>query len=131
MNATLRNVTAALAAIFGIATLMSGGTALFGGAAGRAFAGNAVPFVLWFNFLAGFAYVLAAAAIWRQSRFTFPLALAIGAATLLVFALFALAVASGVADEARTFGAMTLRSAFWLAVAWIVRRNNTPSANKE
>lgn len=131
MSATLRNVIAALAAIFGIATLMSGATALFGGAAGRAFAGNAVPFVLWFNFLAGFAYVLAAAAIWRQSRFTFPLALAIGAATLLVFALFALAVASGVAHETRTFGAMTLRSAFWLAVAWIVRRNNTPSANKE
>ncbi len=131
MSATTRHTIAALATIFGVATLMSGGTALFGGAAGRAFAGEAVPFVLWFNFLAGFAYILAGVAIWRQSRLAFLFALAIAAATLLVFALFVVAVASGVAHEARTFGAMTLRSAFWLAVAWIVRRENTPPASKE
>lgn len=121
MNATGLRIIAVVAAIFGVATIFSGGTALFGGEAGKAFAGNAVPFVLWFNFLAGFTYVAAALAIWRRSRFAFPLALAIAVATLVVFVLFVIAVISGVPHEARTIGAMTLRSAFWLAAAWTTR----------
>jgi hypothetical protein len=40
--------------------------ALFGTEATRAAAGNAVPFVLWFNFLAGFAYILAGLGLLRQ-----------------------------------------------------------------
>ena len=32
---------------------------LFGGEAARAAAGQFMPFVLWFNFIAGFAYVVA------------------------------------------------------------------------
>ena len=49
---------AAIAAgVFGVLTLYSGGMALFGGELARAAVGNAVPFVLWFNFLAGFAYI--------------------------------------------------------------------------
>ena len=56
---------AAVAIVFGVATVFAGGTALFGGEAARAAAGNAVPFVLWFNFLAGFAYVAAGAGLWR------------------------------------------------------------------
>lgn len=37
-----------VAVVFGVLTIMSGGRALFGGAAARAAMGNAVPFVLWF-----------------------------------------------------------------------------------
>src|SRR3972149_6112930 len=48
--------TAAL--VFGAATIRSGGSVLFGD--GAPAAGNVVGFVLWFNFLAGFAYVVAA-----------------------------------------------------------------------
>ena len=51
-------IAAALIAIaFGIVTVIVGGKTLFGGAEVRAAAGNIAPFVLWFNFIAGFAYV--------------------------------------------------------------------------
>ena len=41
---------------------------LFGDAVARGSAGNYVPFVLWFNFLAGFAYKIAGAGFWRVQR---------------------------------------------------------------
>ena len=44
---------------FGLLTIREGGSILFGSGASRAAAGNYVPFVLWFNFVAGFAYILA------------------------------------------------------------------------
>lgn len=113
----LRRTVAVIAALFGVATVVSGGRALFGGIAAREAVGDAVPFVLWFNFLAGFAYVAAGLALWNRHRAAAPLAWAIGLATLAVFALFGLAVWSGVAYEMRTVGAMTLRTLFWLAVA--------------
>jgi hypothetical protein len=53
---------------FGLLTIKSGGTILFGEDAAREAAGNYVPFVLWFNFLAGFAYVIAGAGLWIQTR---------------------------------------------------------------
>ena len=76
---------ALLAGAFGIATVVSGGRVLFGPEAVRAAAGQVVPFVLWFNFLAGFAYLAAAVGLWRARRWAAPLSLAIAAATALVF----------------------------------------------
>ena len=52
-------VAALVALVFGALTVTSGGKVLFGSEATRAAAGAYVPFVLWFNFLAGFAYVAA------------------------------------------------------------------------
>lgn len=46
-----------IAVVFGVATLIEGGNVLGGGPDARAEAGNVVPFVLMFNFGAGFAYV--------------------------------------------------------------------------
>ncbi|MDP6882721.1 MAG: hypothetical protein QF830_01170 [Rhodospirillales bacterium] len=56
-----------VAAAFGLVTLKSGGEVLFFEGAGRQAAGDYVSFVVWFNFLAGFAYIVAAAglALWR------------------------------------------------------------------
>lgn len=115
------------AAVFGVMTIASGGRALFGGEAARAAVGAFVPFVLWFNFLAGFAYVAAAAAILFEHRLAGPLAAVLAAATLTVFLLFGIAVALGIPYEARTVGAMTLRSGFWLAAALLIRRWSTAS----
>ena len=53
-------VVAALAGVFGVATVAKGAQILFGSAIARVDAGHYVPFVLWFNFLAGFAHVAAA-----------------------------------------------------------------------
>lgn len=113
----------AFAAIaFGVLTIKEGGTVLFGGEAARAAAGHYVPFVLWFNFVAGFAYVIAGAGLWWQRRWAVWLAMAIAAATLIVFAAFGVHVASGGGYEKRTLFAMILRSAVWIAIAAIGAR---------
>ena len=72
-----------LAVGLGSLTLKEGGTVLFGGDAVRAAAGNYVPFILWFNFVAGFAYVVAGIGLWMQRRWAVWLAVAIAAATAL------------------------------------------------
>ncbi len=107
---------AVIAMIFGALTLFSGGTALFGGAAEKTLAGNVVPFVLWFNFLAGFVYIYAANALWTYAPTAKSIALILGFATLTIFGLFLVKVAGGTPFEMRTIGAMTLRSGFWLVI---------------
>ena len=107
---------AAVAAIvFGVATIGAGGDVLFGD--GAKAAGNVVGFVLWFNFLAGFAYVAAGAGLWLRRRWSARLALAIAAGTLLIFAAFGICVAAGGPFAARTVWAMTLRSVVWILIA--------------
>ncbi|EPX80043.1 hypothetical protein [Litoreibacter arenae] len=110
------------AALFGVATIYSGGTALFGGAAAREAVGDAVPLVLWFNFLAGFAYILGAVAMFIRAPWARLVAWLIAASTLLVFAIFAVMALSGTPFEWRTVGAMVLRSGFWLAIALALSR---------
>ena len=51
-----------------------------------------------------------------------PLALAIAAATVLVFGAFGIHVAAGGAFEARTAWAMMLRSAIWILIAVLAFR---------
>src|SRR4030065_680685 len=78
-----------VAVIFGLLTIKEGGSVLFGDEAARAAAGNYVPFVLWFNFVAGFAYVVAGAGLWLQQSWAGWLGAAIAAAaapTLVTFA---------------------------------------------
>jgi hypothetical protein len=112
------SVVAVLAALFGLATVYSGGRALFGGEQAAAAVGNAVPIVLWFNFCAGFVYILAAVGVFLRQPWAVPLAWVIGIATLIVFAVFAALVLFGTAFEWRTVGAMALRSGFWLGIAF-------------
>ena len=113
----------AIAAIaFGVLTVFSGGRALFGGMEARAELGNVVPFVLWFNFIAGFVYVLAGVALLRTKRWAAAVALLLAVATVLVFLAFAVHIVAGGAFEARTVGALSLRSLFWIAVALVAMR---------
>ena len=117
-----------LAVLFGLMTLKEGGTVLFCGEAARTAAGAYVPFVLWFNFLAGFAYVVAGIALWRRQGWAAGLALGIALATALVFAAFGVYVMNGGAFEVRTMAAMALRTTVWLvvgALAWRMRPGRT------
>jgi uncharacterized membrane protein (DUF2068 family) len=102
---------------FGLMTLKEGGSVLFIDGAARAAAGAYVPLVLWFNFLAGFAYVVAGVGLWRQQRWAAWLALAIAAATALVFVAFGVYVLAGGAYEQRTVLALALRTLLWTAIA--------------
>lgn len=92
---------ATLAGVFGVATVAKGTQVLFGSSVARVEAGHYVPFVLWFNFLAGFAYLAAA----------------------LVFLAFGAHVLSGGAFETGTVAAMTLRTAAWGAIALVTSRH--------
>lgn len=111
--------SAVVAIAFGLLTLKEGGTVLFGGEAARAAAGHYVSFVLWFNFLAGFAYVVAGFGLWRRQAWAAWLAIVIAASTLLVFVAFLIHIGSGGDWEQRTLVAMILRSGVWLAIAAI------------
>ena len=106
---------AIVAVAFGLATIKAGGSVLFGD--GAQAAGSVVGFVLWFNFLAGFAYVATGIGLWMLRRWAALLAAAIAAGTLLVFVAFGVHVVLGGAFEARTVWAMTLRSVVWVLIA--------------
>ena len=111
-----------VAVLFGLLTIKEGGAVLLGDEAAVAAAGNYVPFVLWFNFVAGFAYVIAGAGLWMQQRWAVWLAVAIAAATALTFAAFGAHMVSGGAYEQRTVIAMSLRTFTWVAIATIAWR---------
>ena len=110
---------AIVAVVFGLLTIVSGARALFGGAD----MGAVVPFVLWFNFVAGFAYVLAGVGLWYRSSWATGLSIAIVLATAVVFATFLWQVWTGTAYEARTMGAMGLRLAVWVSIAILAVRS--------
>ena len=111
-------VAAALVAVtFGIVTIIVGGKTLFGGVEDRATAGNIVPFVLWFNFLAGFAYIIAGLGLFLWKRWAAQLSAAIAVATIAVFIALGIHIFFGGLFEIRTVAAMTIRSAVWIVIA--------------
>ncbi len=117
MNANrIANWMAIAAIVFGVVTVLTGGRALFGGLETRADFGNAVPFVLWFNFLAGFVYIVAGAGLLLCRRWAVYASLFVAVSTIIVFVAFGVHVIGGGAFERRTIGALTIRSLFWVAV---------------
>lgn len=102
-----------IALVFGIATIRSGGSVLFSEEAARA-AGNSVYFVVWFNFLAGFVYLIAGAGFFFMQRWSFYISGLIALTTLAVFSAFVAYILTGEAYEIRTVGAMVLRSVLWV-----------------
>lgn len=126
-------LTSLLAVGFGLLTLREGGAVLFVDGAARQAAGHYVPFVLWFNSLAGFAYIVAGVGLWMRRRWAMWLAIAIAVATALAFLAFGVHVVLGGAWERRTVVAMTLRSLVWAgiaAIAWRQSAANAPAARE-
>ena len=107
----------AVAVIFGLLSIYSGGQVLFGAAAVRTEAGQIVPAIVWFNFLSGFVYVLSGVQLMRWRRSGAVLAMGLAATLLLVGGLFAFHIATGGLFEMRTVMAMLLRLSFWCLVA--------------
>jgi hypothetical protein len=108
----------AIAAImFGAVTLFSGWQALFGSPEARASVGNAVPFVLWFNFCAGFVYILAGLGLLRRRPWAVYASIFLASSTALVAAAFGAYVLGGGAFEVRTVGAMAIRLLFWIVLS--------------
>lgn len=112
---------AIIAVLFGIVTIKEGGTVLFT-EEGRLAAGSYVPFVLWFNFIAGFTYIVAGVALFRLKSCVRRLATVIAASTTIVFIIFGFHIFNGGAYELRTVMAMTIRSTLWIFIAIVALR---------
>lgn len=115
----VRRLSALVAALFGVATLVAGGRILFGlGEAGY----EVVRPVLLFNTAMGALYLAAAVLIVRDLGSARVLAAGIALVNLAVLlAIVARQAAGGtVADE--TLAAMTLRTVVWIAIAAALRR---------
>lgn len=122
-------VISVIAIAFGLLTIKEGGAVLFVDGAGREDAGNYVAFVLWFNFLAGFAYIITGIGLWARRHWAVWLAVTTFAGTALIFAAFAIHVYSGGAFEQRTVIAMSVRSLVWAGIAtfaWLWRTTGVP-----
>jgi len=117
---------AIVALLFGAATIKSGGGVLFIDGPDRAAAGDYVPFVLWFNFIAGFFYIAAAIGIFMWQSCVSKLATAIAALTVLAFAALGAHILMDGAFEMRTVYAMTLRSFVWITIAFLLMRTMRP-----
>lgn len=110
-------IIAVIAIVFGLLTVKSGGSVLFVDGISREEAGNYVPFVVWFNFLAGFVYLIAGGGIWMQKRWAVWTSIAIVVATLTVFTIFGMHIVRGGMYEVRTIAAMSLRTVVWALIA--------------
>ncbi|NOR72519.1 MAG: hypothetical protein GQ467_01415 [Mariprofundaceae bacterium] len=121
-NRLMRWIIAAVAVLFGILTIKSGGQVLFGDEVYRVAAGDYVPFVLWFNFVAGFIYLVAGVGIALQKQWSVWLSLLIAGSTLLMFAALGIHIFADGAYETRTVAAMTLRSTVWMVISILVYR---------
>ncbi len=106
-----------VAIIFGFMTLRSGFTTLFV-AETRAAAGDVVLFVLWINFIMGFAYIAAGMGIFMGKAWAKYLALAIAGITLLTYAAFGINILLGGIWQLKTVKAMAVRSLIWLGIAY-------------
>ncbi|MDH5751162.1 MAG: hypothetical protein OEZ59_01930 [Deltaproteobacteria bacterium] len=118
----LLRAVAVFGILFGVITLFAGGKVLFGDPAAREAAGNVVPFVLRFNFAAGFAYIAAGVGLWKRAPWASALALVIAVATGMVLAAFGGHVASGGAYEMRTLVALMGRTLIWIVIFATTRR---------
>ena len=110
-------VVAFIATVFGLLTLKSGGSVLFIDGIAREEAGNYAPFVLWFNFFAGFSYLLAGAGLFLQKQWAAWLSILIASASAIVFLLLGLHILDEGLFETRTVVAMTLRTGVWACIA--------------
>ncbi|MCK0126260.1 hypothetical protein MWU76_17855 [Gelidibacter sp. F2691] len=110
------------ALVFGIITIISGGGVLFGPADLQAKAGDFVGFVVWFNFIAGWFYVVTAIGLWLGKAWAARLAAFIAISTALVALGFGIAVLRGTPYELRTVGALMLRFSVWAAIALVAKR---------
>lgn len=107
----------AIALLFGLLTLKSGGSVLLDLGAARAEHLHYVPFVLWFNFLSGIVYVAAGIGLWLRRRWAAHLASALVLGLVATSVGLAAHILSGGAYDQSTLIAMSVRLIVWIAIA--------------
>ena len=110
-------IVSIIAIAFGLLTIKSGGAVLFFDGIAREEAGNYVPFVLWFNFLSGFAYLVAGTGLFMQKTWAAWISVFIAVSIIIISTLLGLHILNDGLYETRTVAAMALRSAVWTSIA--------------
>lgn len=112
-----KNITIALLIlIFGFATIISGGKALFTDI-GLKTRGNILPLVLWFNFIAGFLYILTGVLTFRLISCAKKLSILLAITNVGVLIYLLNHIYQGGLYETRTLIAMSFRTIFWILLA--------------
>ncbi|MCP4188464.1 MAG: hypothetical protein GY763_12750 [Gammaproteobacteria bacterium] len=106
-----------IALIFGGLTLRSSGLVLFTTGEFHQQQGNFVPFVVWTNFVCGFAYVIAATGLFLMKRWAAYLAYLIALVTAAAYTFFGMHVMNGGLYEMQTVVAMAIRTLFWTVIS--------------
>ena len=123
MKNKLHIILALVSVVFGLMTVRTGALFLFT-AEGRLAAGNYVPYVLWFNFIAGFFYTITGIGIFLKKPWSAKAANLLFLLTGIVFIAFGIHVFRGGAYEVRTIGAMIIRTVFWLIISVSLSKNS-------
>jgi hypothetical protein len=108
----------AVAIMFGVLTVLSDRRIILGPPAAAV---EAVPIVQWFNFGAGFAYVLAGGLL-AGKPWAIWLATIIPLSTIAIFGAFGAPILLGEPHGARTIVGMMLRMVIWQAITFIAWR---------
>ncbi len=112
-------ILSTIAVLFGLLTLKSSYLVLFTQGEFHQSVGNYLPFVVAFNGIAGFFYIISGVGLFFQKKWAAIIAALIALATLIVFALFFWQISQGAAYENRTLYAMSFRSALWILISWL------------
>ncbi len=112
---------AAFAFVFGIVSIVKGGSVVFGPQSARDAVGAFVPFVVKFNMVAGVFYALAAIGIWQGKAYASKIAKWLVISTGVVATAFVVHVILGGAYSMQTVGALPLRIGFWTFVCFMLR----------
>ena len=115
--------------IFGLMTILSGGRSLFteNGIATR---GNIVPLILWFNFFAGFFYLVASISIFKLKPCVKKLSIAIAISNSIVLVYLLNHIFQGQLYEYKTLIAMIFRTLFWILFALYFIKSNFLKKNE-
>jgi hypothetical protein len=112
----MRYLVPAFVLIFGLMTLKEGGAVLFIEGSERQAAGQFVDWVLWFNFVTGFALLALGFGLFKKKSWVRPLAKTVMLLSLLVLTVFLIFIALGGAYELRTLIAMPFRVMIWFGL---------------
>lgn len=119
---TWRKILGVIAVLFAALTLFKSGQIIFGPQSARDAVGDFVPFVVQFNFVAGFFYLVAGIGIFLGRGWSLGLSALIALATLVTTAFFARHLLAGGAYEMQTVGALGIRSLFWIVISLVLWR---------
>ena len=110
-------IIAIVAVVFGLMTIVSGGSVLFFTNTFQKQVGNFVPIVVWFNFFIGFAYVIVGCSLWSRKSVAVWGSFFIVCTSLFIFVVLVAHILQGGLYEVRTVFAMIFRIVMWTLIA--------------